>query len=60
MPLLLYCPCSELIRKFIGLKQRHEKVYRLYKYQEKLIADLEEVCVRGGVLVCGCGPSRPC
>lgn len=40
----LHCPCSELIRKFTELKQRHEKVYRLYKYQEKLIADLEEVC----------------
>lgn len=52
-PLLLapphhHPPCtvfySELIRKFIELKRRHEKLYRMCRYQEKLIADLEQVC----------------
>ena len=40
---------SELIQKYKQLKQRHEKLYNLFKYQEKQIVDLEQV---SQVLMC--------
>ena len=34
---------SELITRFKRLEESKNKVYKLYKYQIKVIADLEEV-----------------